>query len=220
MSNKINLIGNNINKNNYNVNAYNSTFRQKRIIEPKFCSLDGSEDLSKLAEDLYKYHLNQKNDKTILRENNFLNKDEEVDKSDLILLAVLGIRDTIRNGVKESVMKCKEASVNVIMVTGDNIKTAISIAKSSNIIEDDLIQVVKDGTGKDANIAGKTIAGKTGTAEIKASKNDKTGTEIGWFDAFDEDGNLIISMVENVEDRGGSNYVVKKVAQIFDTMVK
>ena len=67
------------------------------------------------------------------------NKDEEVDKSDLILLAVLGIRDTIRNGVKESVMKCKEASVNVIMVTGDNIKTAISIAKSSNIIEDDLI---------------------------------------------------------------------------------
>ena len=35
MSNKINLINNNINKNNYNVNAYNSTFRQKRIIEPK-----------------------------------------------------------------------------------------------------------------------------------------------------------------------------------------
>ena len=39
----------------------------------KFGSLDGSEDLSKLAEDLYKYHLKQKNDKTILRENNFLN---------------------------------------------------------------------------------------------------------------------------------------------------
>ena len=36
----------------------------------------------------------------------------------------------------------------------------------------------------------------------------------------DEDGNLIISMVENVENRGGSNYVVKKIAQIFDTMVK
>ena len=67
------------------------------------------------------------------------NKDEEIDKTDLILLAVLGIRDTIRNGVKESVLKCREASVNVIMVTGDNIKTAISIAKASNIIEDDLI---------------------------------------------------------------------------------
>ena len=52
MSNKINLIGNNINKNNYNVNAYNSSFRQKWIIEPKFGLLDGSEDLSKLAKDL------------------------------------------------------------------------------------------------------------------------------------------------------------------------
>ena len=99
-------------------------------------------------------------------------------------------------------------------------KSNVINSENANIIEDDLIQVVKDGTGKDANIAGKTIAGKTGTAEIKASKNDKTGTEIGWFDAFDEDGNLIISMVENVENRGGSNYVVKKVAQIFDTMVK
>ena len=109
-------------------------------------------------------------------------------------------------------------------------KSNVINSENANIIEDDLIQVVKDGddliqvvkdgTGKDANIAGKTIAGKTGTAEIKASKNDKTGTEIGWFDAFDEDGNLIISMVENVENRGGSNYVVKKVAEIFDTMVK
>ena len=69
----------------------------------------------------------------------FENQEEELDKSDLILLAVLGIRDTIRNGVKESVMKCKEASVNVIMVTGDNIQTAISIAKASNIIDEDII---------------------------------------------------------------------------------
>lgn len=99
-------------------------------------------------------------------------------------------------------------------------KSNVINSENANIIKDDLIQVVKDGTGKDANIEGKTIAGKTGTAEIKASKNDKTGTEIGWFDAFDEDGNLIISMVENVENRGGSNYVVKKVAEIFDTMVK
>ena len=66
------------------------------------------------------------------------NKDEDIDKKDLILLSILGIRDTIRKGVKEAVIKCKEASVNVIMVTGDNIKTAISIAKSSNIIEDNI----------------------------------------------------------------------------------
>ena len=60
---------------------------------------------------------------------------DDLDKTDLILLAVFGIRDTIRKGVKEAVIKCKEASINVIMVTGDNIQTAHSIAKECNIID-------------------------------------------------------------------------------------
>ena len=67
-------------------------------------------------------------------EKEFEEANEEVDKSDLILLAIFGIRDTIRKGVKEAVIKCQEASINVIMVTGDNIKTAHSIAKECNII--------------------------------------------------------------------------------------
>ena len=68
-------------------------------------------------------------------ENLDLNKDDNIDKTNLILLAIVGIRDTIRKGVKEAVLKCKEASINVIMVTGDNIQTAHSIAKECNIID-------------------------------------------------------------------------------------
>ena len=59
---------------------------------------------------------------------------DHLDNTNLILLAIFGIRDTIRKGVKEAVLKCKEASINVIMVTGDNIQTAHSIAKECNII--------------------------------------------------------------------------------------
>ena len=65
------------------------------------------------------------------------------------------------------------------------------------------------------------IAGKTGTAEIKTSKNDKEGTEIGWYNTFiaDEKGGrqlLIVSMVEDVKEKGGSHYVVEKLKDIFD----
>ena len=63
-----------------------------------------------------------------------MNLYDDIDKTDLILLAIFCIRDTIRKGVKEAVLKCKEASINVIMVTGDNIQTAHSIAKECNII--------------------------------------------------------------------------------------
>ena len=85
----------------------------------------------------------------------------------------------------------------------------------ADIIKDDLVQVVEQGTAVACKIEGKTIAGKTGTAEIKESQSDKDGTEIGWFDSFDEKGNLIIAMQENVKNIGGSEVVVKKVKNIY-----
>ena len=85
----------------------------------------------------------------------------------------------------------------------------------ADIIKDDLVQVVEQGTAVACKIEGKTIAGKTGTAEIKESQSDKDGTEIGWFDSFDEKGNLIIAMQENVKNKGGSEAVVKKVKNIY-----
>lgn len=88
--------------------------------------------------------------------------------------------------------------------------------ETADTIKEDLIQVVEEGTGNECKIEGRTIAGKTGTAEIKADQKDKNGSEIGWFNAFDEKGLLIVSMVENTENRGGSHYVVKKVRNIFE----
>ena len=64
-----------------------------------------------------------------------VNKDGKlIDQYDLVFLAVFGIRDSLRDGVKEAVKKCHDASVNVIMVTGDNIVTATAIAKDCGIL--------------------------------------------------------------------------------------
>ena len=70
-------------------------------------------------------------------------------------------------------------------------KENVISSEIANTIKQDLIAVVEEGTGRSAKVEGKTIAGKTGTAEIKADQQDKDGTEIGWFDAFDEDGLLV-----------------------------
>ena len=61
-----------------------------------------------------------------------------IDQDGLIFLAVFGIKDSLRDGVKEAVRKCHEASVNVIMVTGDNIVTATAIAKDCGILGEDI----------------------------------------------------------------------------------
>ena len=64
-----------------------------------------------------------------------LNEDGKlIDQYGMVFLAVFGIRDSLRDGVVEAVRKCHEASVNVIMVTGDNIVTATAIAKECGIL--------------------------------------------------------------------------------------
>ena len=65
------------------------------------------------------------------------------------------------------------------------------------------------------------LAGKTGTAEIKESQSDTTGTELGWFAVMTPDKKnkkpiLIVSMVEDVKGIGGSGYVVKKDKAVLD----
>ena len=65
-------------------------------------------------------------------------EDVTIDQSDCVFIGVVGIRDSLRNGVKEAVIKCHSAGVNVIMVTGDNIITATAIAKDCNILENDV----------------------------------------------------------------------------------
>ena len=63
--------------------------------------------------------------------------------------------------------------------------------------------------------------GKTGTGEIKQSKDDTTGTELGWFVMFNADDSaehhlLVVTMVEDVKNRGGSHYVVPKIKTLFE----
>ena len=95
-------------------------------------------------------------------------------------------------------------------------KENVISSEIANTIKQDLIAVVETGTGREAKIEGKTIAGKTGTAEIKENQQDENGTEIGWFNAFDKDGLLVVSMCENVKDKGGSHYLLPKVRTVFE----
>ena len=95
--------------------------------------------------------------------------------------------------------------------------------EASKTVLDDMIKVVNDphGTGYKAHRDNVTLAGKTGTAEIKASKEDTSGTELGWFAVMTADSAverpiLLVSMVEDVKGRGGSGYVVNKVDEVLD----
>ncbi|XP_010549278.1 PREDICTED: calcium-transporting ATPase 1, chloroplastic [Tarenaya hassleriana] len=56
-------------------------------------------------------------------------------------IGIVGIKDPVRPGVKESVAICRSAGIVVRMVTGDNITTAKAIARECGILTDDGIAI-------------------------------------------------------------------------------
>lgn len=101
---------------------------------------------------------------------------------------------------------------------GEILKQEVMTKEIAQTIKNDLIQVVenKNGTANDMKIEGVTIAGKTGTAELKTSSEDTQSGTLGWFNCFSDD-MLIVSMVENIQDNrdGGSHYLIKKIRTLF-----
>ncbi|XP_061361513.1 calcium-transporting ATPase 8, plasma membrane-type-like [Gastrolobium bilobum] len=55
-------------------------------------------------------------------------------EDNLVLLAIVGMKDPCRPGVKDAVQLCQKAGVTVKMVTGDNVKTAKAIALECGIL--------------------------------------------------------------------------------------
>ncbi|MGE6631678.1 penicillin-binding transpeptidase domain-containing protein [Bacillus sp. NPDC077027] len=90
---------------------------------------------------------------------------------------------------------------------------------SADTVKNALVQVVTNpnGTAHSLNINGADIAAKTGTAELKSKQGATDGTENGFLLAFNpkKEDYLLVGMIEDVKDRGGSGLVVQKMKPVI-----
>lgn len=91
-------------------------------------------------------------------------------------------------------------------------------------VAEDLKDVVNspEGTGYGLHLEGVELAGKTGTAEIKDTVEDTSGTELGWMAVYTTDPDtekplLLLTMVQDVKERGGSGYVVDNLRPVLES---
>ncbi|CAI0430461.1 unnamed protein product [Linum tenue] len=66
---------------------------------------------------------------------------DAIPESGYTCIGIVGIKDPVRPGVKESVAVCHAAGIAVRMVTGDNINTAKAIARECGILTSDGIAI-------------------------------------------------------------------------------
>ncbi len=64
-------------------------------------------------------------------------KDYSSEENDLILVGLVGLKDPIRENITLAINTCKKANIRPIMLTGDNLETATSIAKEVGICKSD-----------------------------------------------------------------------------------
>ncbi|MEO2261100.1 penicillin-binding transpeptidase domain-containing protein [Paenibacillus amylolyticus] len=113
--------------------------------------------------------------------------------------------------VKPVLIEGKESTDPEVIITPE----------AANTVKDALGEVVsrQGGTAQTLNSIPGGLAGKTGTAELKAKKGEK-GQENGFFVVFDTDSPtfLLSAVIEEVNGRGGSHYVVDKLKPFLEKL--
>ena len=66
-----------------------------------------------------------------------IKEDYSKDENDLIFVGLIGLKDPLRDNISSSIKECLDAGIRPIMLTGDNITTAYSIAKEIGICNDE-----------------------------------------------------------------------------------
>ena len=62
---------------------------------------------------------------------------ENIVNDDVVLIGFVAIRDDVRPEAKEAIREVKDAGIQVVMITGDRLETAVSIAKDAGLMQAD-----------------------------------------------------------------------------------
>ncbi len=62
---------------------------------------------------------------------------ENTINDDVVIIGLVGIRDDVRPEAKEAIQEVLDAGIQVVMITGDRLETAVAIAKDAGLLKDD-----------------------------------------------------------------------------------
>jgi len=74
-----------------------------------------------------------------LSDNNPANINEDMVEKDLVFVGLMGMIDPPREEAKEANLKCQQAGIKTVMITGDHKLTAVALAKELGMLKSDMV---------------------------------------------------------------------------------
>lgn len=62
---------------------------------------------------------------------------ENTVNDDIVIIGLVGIRDDVRPEARDAIHQVQEAGIQVVMITGDRLETAVAIAKDAGLLKND-----------------------------------------------------------------------------------
>jgi len=130
------------------------------------------------------------------REEKDLNKDNFVEN--LTYVGMIGFLDPPRMDIKDAIVSCRKAGINVVMITGDHPMTALNIAKKIGLVDDHEQKVI---TGKDipaADSMSKEWKERILSTAVFARTTPQQKLDIA--DVFQKEGNIVAMTGDGIND--------------------
>ncbi len=108
----------------------------------------------------------------------------QIEQSDFVFMGVAAIKDTLKPNVRDAVENCRSAGINVIMVTGDNIDTAVSIANDCGIVQKEEDFIALEGADFYNQVGGLCCQSCYGEATVCKCKRESKKEKIRNINAF------------------------------------
>lgn len=130
------------------------------------------------------------------REGQDINTDNYL--SELIHVGMIGFLDPPRTDIKEAIVRCRNAGIRIVMITGDHPMTALNIAKKTGLVDESEQQVLIGKDLPEADHVTDEWREKILATSIFARTTPKQKLEI--VEAFQKAGNIVAMTGDGIND--------------------
>lgn len=130
------------------------------------------------------------------REGNDINTDNYL--SELIHVGMIGFLDPPRMDIKDAIVRCRNAGIRIVMITGDHPMTALNIAKKTGVVDENEQHVIIGQDLPEADHITDEWREKILSTSVFARTTPKQKLEI--VEAFQKAGNIVAMTGDGIND--------------------